>query len=452
MRIQELSWSDSPLARFHALRDLPWPLLLDSQDAGRFDILVAAPLATSWLDADGWHHDGWPGRDGDAFAVMAALQAWARAAGHAPDTAPPHAARDWPLSAGVLGYVGYAAGSEHGLPERRGDDWPLAAFAWYDRGCILDHRLHRCHAWAPDALPEAGWQAWLARLDSPAPLPGSPDFRLDGKFRELTPASRYAEDIARIHEYIRAGDCYQVNYTQAWEARHSGSLWSVYPTLRGLARAPYGAYWQLPWGELVSLSPEQFLGVDGGRVTTRPIKGTRRRQDDPARDAAEAAALLASAKDRAENIMITDLLRNDLAKHAETGSVRVPQLCALQSFGQVHHLVSTIEARLAPGAGVADLLRDAFPGGSITGAPKRRVMEIIETLEPTPRGVYCGSLIMWDARGRLDSNITIRTLVARDGLLRTWAGGGITLDSQWEAEYQECWNKMGGILRALEKF
>lgn len=452
MRIQELSWSDSPLARFHALRVLPWPLLLDSQDAGRFDILVAAPLATSWLDAEGWHHDGWPGRDGDAFTVMAALQTWARggAQGHSADI--PSVARDWPLTAGVLGYVGYAAASERGLPTRRRDDWPLAAFGWYERGCILDHRLHRCHAWAPDALPEALWQDWLTRLQAPGAQPQADAFRLVEDFRALTPASRYADDIARIHEYIRAGDCYQVNYAQAWEARFEGSLWAAYPTLRQLARAPYGAYWRLPWGEMVSLSPEQFLGIDGQRVTTRPIKGTRRRQDDPACDAAEAAALLASAKDRAENVMITDLLRNDLAKHAETGSVRVPQLCALESFGQVHHLVSTVEARLAPNAGVADLLRDAFPGGSITGAPKRRVMEIIETLEPTPRGVYCGSLVMWDARGRLDSNITIRTLVARDGLLRTWAGGGITLDSQWEAEYQECWNKMGGILRALEKF
>lgn len=445
MRLQALPWSDSPLARHGALRALPWPLLLDSQQAGRFDVLVADPLACSWLDADGWHHQHWPGAEGDAFAVMAALQAWgnARLAG----TPRPELARDWPLTAGVLGCLGYAAPGEHGLPARRQDDWPLAFFAFYDRGCVFDHQQRQCHAWADDSLDEAGWLAWLAALDAPA-SPQAP-FRLTQDFRPLTPRERYAADIGRIHDFIRAGDCYQVNYTQAWEARHDGSLWSAYGVLRQLAKGPYGACWQLPWGEFVSLSPEQFLGVNDGVVTTRPIKGTRRRHDDPAADAAEATQLAASLKDRAENVMITDLLRNDLAKHARTGSVRVPQLCALESFGQVHHLVSTVTAELDAQASLADLLRDAFPGGSITGAPKKRVMEIIEALEPTPRGVYCGSLVAWDVSGRLDSSITIRSLVSRDGLLRTWAGGGITLDSQWEAEYQECWNKMGHVMEAL---
>ncbi len=444
MRIQELSWSDSPLARFATLRSLPWPLLLDSQDAGRWDILVAAPRAMSWQTPDGWQHQGWPGSEGDAFSVMAALQAWGGRARH--DV--PAEAADWPLISGVLGYLGYPAAGERGLPARRHDDWPLASFGLYDRGCVYDHQQRRCWTWAPDELADSDWQTWLTRLDS-APAPAAP-FRLQRSFVPLTPRQRYAGDIARIHDYIRAGDCYQVNYTQAYEARHEGSLWSTYPALRKLALAPYGGYWQLPWGELLCLSPEQFLGVDGRHIRTRPIKGTRRRQQRAADDAAEARELLASAKDQAENIMITDLLRNDLGKHAVTGSVRVPQLCALESFGQVHHLVTTIEAELAAGTDIPDLLRDAFPGGSITGAPKKRVMEIIEALEPSARGVYCGSLFYWDARGRLDSNITIRTLVSRDGLLRTWAGGGITLDSEWEAEYQECWNKMGGIMQALE--
>ena len=447
MHLQELSWSDTPLARYDALRTLPWPLLLDSQSAGRFDILVADPLATSWLDDDGWHHTGWPGCAGDAFAVMAALQAWGQSRLQVSDR--PALTADWPLHAGVLGYLGYATPGEQGLPARRGDDWPLAAFGFYDRGCVYDHETRRCHAWADGRLDDAAWQAWLDALAGPAT--STPAFRLQASFRALTPRDRYAADIARIHDFIRAGDCYQVNYTQAWEARHDGSLWPVYPILRDLARGPYGAFWQLPWGELLSLSPEQFLGVSDGRVTTRPIKGTRRRHAEAEADWQEACQLENSIKDRAENVMITDLLRNDLAKHAVTGSVRVPQLCALESFGQVHHLVSTVTADLRPDAGVADLLRDAFPGGSITGAPKKRVMEIIETLEPVARGVYCGSLVMWDVSGRLDSSITIRTLVSRDGLLRTWAGGGITLDSQWEAEHQECWNKMGRIIEALER-
>ncbi|MEL0028250.1 MAG: chorismate-binding protein, partial [Perlucidibaca sp.] len=330
MRIQELPWSDSPLACFSALRDLPWPLLLDSQDAGRWDILVTAPLARSWLTAEGWQHEGWPGHAGDSFAVLSALQTWGSL--QLPSRQAPDTCQDWPFLSGVLGYIGYPAPGEHGLPERRSDDWPLACLALYARGCVFDHQQRRCWTWAVTDLAEDEWQRWLQRLVSPAPA-GVAGFRLSRHFVPLTSRERYAGDIARIHDYIRAGDCYQVNYTQAYEARHQGSLWDTYPRLRTLARAPYGGYWQLPWGELLCLSPEQFLGVEQRLVRTRPIKGTRKRQRHAADDAAEARELLASAKDRAENIMITDLLRNDIGKHAETGSVHVPQLCALESFG-----------------------------------------------------------------------------------------------------------------------
>lgn len=446
MFIHELAWTDSPDAALAAVRDLPWPLLLDSQNAGRWDILVADPRACSWQTPDGWQHQGWTAGDlpaqADAFAVMQALQAWG-----GPAESRPEPARDWPFVHGVMGCLGYASASEHGLPRPRHDDWPLAILASYDQGCVWDHAQRRRFAWS---LNPATWPDWLARLQSGNTAACQP-LQLQTPFRPLTSPPRYAADIARIHDYIRAGDCYQVNYTQAWEAPCRGELWSRYVQLRELALAPYAAYWRLPWGEILCLSPEQFLGIDGRRITTRPIKGTRRRQSDAIADAAEASALLASAKDMAENIMITDLLRNDLGKHAVIGSVQVPQLCALESFGQVHHLVTTIEAKLDADVTIADVLRDAFPGGSITGAPKKRVMEIIETLEPTPRGLYCGSLFYQDASGHFDSNITIRTLVLKDGTLRTWAGGGITLDSQWEAEYQECWNKMGRIIEALQQ-
>lgn len=446
MRLHELAWTDSPETALAAVRDLPWPLLLDSQEAGRWDILVAAPRAYSYQTRDGWQHAQWPASqlpaDADAFAVMQALQDWG-----GPEQTRHDSASDWPFVHGVMGCLGYASASERGLPTPRHDDWPLAILAYYDQGCIWDHEQRRCFAWS---LNEVTWPDWLARLQATTPMPCQP-LQLSAPFQALTSQPRYAADIARIHDFIRAGDCYQVNYTQAYEARCQGELWSVYPTLRPLALAPYAAYWRLPWGEILCLSPEQFLGIDQQCITTRPIKGTRRRQADAAADAAEASALLASAKDMAENIMITDLLRNDLSKHAVIGSVKVPQLCALESFGQVHHLVTTIEATLAADANVASVLRDAFPGGSITGAPKKRVMEIIETLEPTPRGLYCGSLFYWDASGHFDSNITIRTLVLKDGTLRTWAGGGITLDSKWQSEWEECGNKMGGFMRALEQ-
>ncbi len=269
-------------------------------------------------------------------------------------------------------------------------------------------------------------------------------------FQAQTSQSRYANDIARIHDYIRAGDCYQVNYTQCWQATYQGNLWAAYPRLRTLTKAPYAAFWNLEFGQLLCLSPEQFLTVINQQVVTKPIKGTKARFSDAHDDDHAAQSLISSAKDQAENIMITDLLRNDLSKHAVLGSVNVPKLCELESFGQVHHLVTTIEATLDNESSLPALLRDAFPGGSITGAPKRRVMEIIDELEVSPRGVYCGSLFYWDQQGRFDSNITIRTLVGSNGLLKTWAGGGITLDSTWQEEYQECQTKMGAIMQALE--
>jgi para-aminobenzoate synthetase component 1 len=417
--------------------------LLDSQSAGRWQIIVAEPRATAVLNLNGWLFDGWPGAEGDSFAVMAALQVWGKA------LCTP-AASDLPFVSGVMGYVAYGAPSERGLPERRHDDWPLATLAYYDQGLALDSDRREAWVWAPAAMSTEDWQAWQQRCRTTV-TPQPEVFKLKAAFTACTTQARYAEDIARIHELIRAGDCYQVNYTQAYEAEHSGRLWARYGQLRNLARAPYGAYWSLPWGELLSLSPEQFIGIDGRVLTTRPIKGTRARNDDSAQDDAEACALAASAKDMAENIMITDLLRNDLSKHARIGSVSVPELCALKSFGQVHHLVTTITATLNDDADIEEVLRDAFPGGSITGAPKKRVMEIIEAIEPTARGVYCGILFYWDARGHIDSSITIRTLVSTQGLVRTWAGGGITLDSTWQAEYEECRSKMGGVMDTLNQ-
>lgn len=473
-----LPYQASPVAAFAGLQGRAWPVLLDSQDAGRWDVLSADPLATAWQSpARQWHGSGIAlsdatadGTPPDAFAMLQAMQ-------QLKQITPAAGLPALPFHGGVLGCIGYAADSEHGLPARRHDDWPLATLAYYEWALCTDHAQRASWlVWQDDMAPEhlARVQAWADALSRTSVAGAATDtpttgtdhaarttardrFGIVEPFRALTGRERYARDIGHIHDLIRAGDCYQVNYTQAWEARHSGRVWSVYPALRAAARAPYACYWGLPWGELISLSPEQFLAAerqpDGHqRITTKPIKGTRRRAEDPVRDAAEAAALLASAKDRAENIMITDLLRNDLGKHALTGSVRVTGLCALESFGQVHHLVSTIVADLPAQSPLSDMLRDAFPGGSITGAPKKRTMEIIETLEPTPRGIYCGSVVLWDALGRLDSSITIRTLVSRDGVLRTWAGGGITLDSRWEDELQECWSKMGGLMALLEDF
>ncbi len=195
---------------------------------------------------------------------------------------------------------------------------------------------------------------------------------------------------------------------------------------------------------------DRFLKLGKGKVETRPIKGTRPRGKTPEEDMALAASLLASPKDRAENLMIVDLLRNDIGRSCQPGSVRVPELFALESYPNVHHLVSSVTGELAPGKDALDLLEGSFPGGSITGAPKIRAMQIIDELEPSRRGIYCGSLFYLDVRGEMDSSIAIRTLLVRNGQVSCWGGGGIVADSHWEDEYQETLDKVRVLLETLE--
>jgi para-aminobenzoate synthetase component 1 len=208
------------------------------------------------------------------------------------------------------------------------------------------------------------------------------------------------------------------------------------------------------FGELqvLSASPERFLQVVGQHVETRPIKGTRPRAGDVQRDDANARDLQTSLKDRAENLMIVDLLRNDIGKSCQTGSVRADRLFALESFANVHHLVSTVTGKLNPGMTAVDLLRGCFPGGSITGAPKLRAMEIIEELEPNRRGIYCGAIGYIGFDGNMDTNIAIRTAVFSDGEFRFWAGGGIVADSEMEKEYRETWDKASSMLDLMQFF
>jgi para-aminobenzoate synthetase component 1 len=259
----------------------------------------------------------------------------------------------------------------------------------------------------------------------------------------------YAAGFARIQRYIRDGDCYQVNYAQRFRAQTTFDPWTLYQRMRQENPAPYGALLEYPFGQVLSSSPEQFLQLHNGRALTRPIKGTRSRGDSAEVDLAHRADLLSSDKDRAENLMIVDLLRNDLGKVCCPGSIEVPGLFEVESFATVHHLVSTVTGELRDGMDAIDLIMAGFPGGSITGAPKRRAMEIIDELEPVRREVYCGSVIRLGFDGNLDSSITIRTALMRDRELFYWAGGGIVADSDCDAEYQESLDKAAAFLRLL---
>ncbi|MEQ8663295.1 MAG: aminodeoxychorismate synthase component I, partial [Gammaproteobacteria bacterium] len=289
----------------------------------------------------------------------------------------------------------------------------------------------------------------LARLEIPrtlTPAAISTDFVVTSSVQPEIGFADYAAAFARIARYIRDGDCYQVNYAQRFSAAASGDAWDAYQRLRLLNGAPFAAFMRLPGAAVLSSSPERFIEVRGEVVETRPIKGTRGRSGDPARDAELAGELATSVKDRAENVMIVDLLRNDIGKTCAIGSVSVPRLFEVETYARVHHLVSTVRGRLRAGSGPLELLRGCFPGGSITGAPKRRAMEIIEELEPTRRNVYCGSLGYVSHDGQMDTNIAIRTLLYTAGRLYCWAGGGIVVDSVLEDEYQESLDKAAAML------
>jgi para-aminobenzoate synthetase component 1 len=262
----------------------------------------------------------------------------------------------------------------------------------------------------------------------------------------------YANAFSRIKHYLKEGDCYQINLTQRFASPCQGDPWTAYQALRQINAAPFSAYLNLPDAQVLSSSPERFLKVTDSQVETKPIKGTRPRKAGSAQDALQMRALASSEKDRAENVMIVDLLRNDIGRCCRKGSVSVPALFAIETYATVHHLVSTVTGELAAGKHALDLLRSCFPGGSITGAPKIRAMEIIEELEPHRRGIYCGSIGYIGFDGNMDTNIAIRTLVHNQGHIRFWVGGGIVNDSVESEEYQECFDKAAALLQLLAYF
>lgn len=255
--------------------------------------------------------------------------------------------------------------------------------------------------------------------------------------------------VVRAKEYIAAGDIYQVNLTHTLSSPWQGNAGLLYPHLRAASPAPFSCFLRLGNTTVLSASPECFLNIEGRHVVTRPIKGTRPRSQDADADNAAARDLLASTKERAELTMITDLERNDLGQVCDYGSVKVASLCALESFAQVHHLVSTVEGELRSDITAVQALRACYPGGSITGAPKKRAREIIAELETSPRGVYTGAIGFFGRDGRALFNIAIRTLVVRDGTATFGVGAGIVADSDPEAEYDETMHKAAGLFAAL---
>lgn len=441
--IHPVPYRADPAEYFQRIRQAPGAVLLDAgrpgAERGRYDLMSAWPLAELA-----------PAPDESAKDFLQRLRA--ALAGLGPAHAPADA--ELPFVGGLIGYLAYDFGRRlEQLPAHSRDDLDLAdaRFGLYGWALLSDHLLGSSQLLFHPALPPAERQRLCRLFAAPPPERQSPRFRLGRPFRADLQQSAYRQAIERIQAYILAGDCYQVNFTQRFQAPCSGDPWAAYLALRKACPTPFAGFMSLAdGGAILSLSPERFLRVSAGRVETRPIKGTRPRGRDAADDRAQAQALLASRKDRAENLMIVDLLRNDLGRSCRTGSVRVPELFALESYPNVHHLVSSVTGELAPGKDALDLLAGSFPGGSITGAPKIRAMQIIDELEPSRRGLYCGSLLYLDVRGEMDSSIAIRSLLVKDGVVSCWGGGGIVADSDWQAEYQESITKVKVLLETLE--
>ena len=263
--------------------------------------------------------------------------------------------------------------------------------------------------------------------------------------------TEYCRNVETIQRYIEAGDTYQANLTFPLHLQTYGDPLALYAALRARQPVPYGAFIKLPDGRhILSFSPELFVSHKQGTLTAKPMKGTAAASDDVAKNSRRAVKLAADTKERSENLMIVDLLRNDLGRTCRIGSVRVPELFSLESYPNVHHLVSSVTGELADDRDALDLIAGSFPGGSITGAPKIRAMQIIDELEPTRRGLYCGSLLYLDVRGEMDSSIAIRSLLVKDGQVCCWGGGGIVADSEWQAEYQESITKVKVLLDTLQ--
>ncbi|NVK41267.1 MAG: aminodeoxychorismate synthase component I [Oceanospirillaceae bacterium] len=434
--------------RIRTLGDAVW---LDSgrplSRYGRYDILAAAPEFVVRYDRGALYLE----RDGNRTLLdEAPFDALKRLLAEypAPPTDP-----DLPFCGGLIGHFGYDLGRAlEQLPDRAVDDieFPEMRVGFYAWALVVDHQKARAELVALDSVAPQQLADIKERLNTGRPADNALPFRLRAPFGNDLSREQYNRALARIDDYIHAGDCYQVNFTQRFSSQYEGDPWQAYRRLREAAPTPYSAYLESEDGTVLSLSPEQFLGSDGHQVTTKPIKGTRPRSADATEDAHLKQELRESIKDRAENLMIVDLLRNDLGKVCTFGTVKVPRLFAVESYANVHHLVTTVTGSLAPGQHPLDLLASCFPGGSITGAPKIRAMEIIDELEPQRRNIYCGSIGYISLCGRMDTSITIRTLLCEQGRIYCWAGGGIVADSVTEQEYEETYSKVNNLLKTLE--
>lgn len=448
--LDEVPYRRDSCELFERIRTMPGAAFFDSafphSISGRYDILTACPVDAGLPTLP---------RKATASESLSFFDQLSRFQAENFSAIQP-VSQDIPFCGGVLGYLDYDVGSSlnklppHKVFSQSQLSCSASHLQVYEWAVIQDHLLGKAVLVALPSVSATRRRELLLLLRG-STAPAKKSFHLATSFESNFTGEEYALAYQTIKDYINAGDCYQVNLAQKFTALFEGDPWTAYKQLRVVASAPFSAF--ISQGDsnaVMSLSPERFVCLHGQHVEASPIKGTRPRHTNPEADLRAANELRGSEKDRAENLMIVDLLRNDLGRSCVPGSIYVDRLFELQSFPTVHHLVSTISGELMPERGAWELLRDSFPGGSITGAPKRRAMEIIAQLEPHPRQVYCGSMLYVSADGRMDSNIAIRTLLCEDNEVHCWGGGGIVADSRCDQEYQETYDKVGKLLDALQ--
>ena len=464
----------SPETLFTPWSHQPWAMWLDSGNSehvdSRFDILVWQPIATLTTYADSTNIcfpqinnqdksseiNSFNSTD-DPLLLLKELQAQLFKT--------PESTHDLlPFLGGALGYFSYDLGRRfEQLPSIAKQDinLPDMAIGLYDQAVIFDKTSATFYLVCPDDK-RSDIEKSLINSAIVTNQVSNNSFQLKTSWQANMDKASYIEKFTTVQGYLLSGDCYQINLAQRFSAHYQGDEFEAYLALKEANKAPFSAFIRLDNAAILSVSPERFLQVSQGKVQSKPIKGTMPRSNDKAQDAKNAEILRHSSKDNAENLMIVDLLRNDISRSCQPGTVKVPKLFDIESFPAVHHLVSTVEGTLAKNKHATDLLRGAFPGGSITGAPKIRAMEIIEELEPHRRSVYCGSIGYLSNCGTMDTSITIRTLICQPSepsdtnftdtkTIHCWAGGGLVADSTVESEYQETFDKVNCILPVLSK-
>jgi len=449
----DIPYMQDSCSYFERLRHLPYPVLLDSNaqaSAGRFDIITASPasIIISKTNADNDALFTQINKDISSYTTNGAQHLSA------------------PFVSGAIGIFSYDIGMQlNGLgsdlnPDSETDTnapWPMLIVGVYQWAIVQDHQQQQSWLLSDPKQDKTITDGLLSLISHQQENADTEPFNLTTAWQASADIKSYNALFNSAMNYIEQGDCYQVNVAQQMSAEYKGDSWQAYKQLRHTSPTPFAAYFEAPQGCLMSLSPERFIQVKDQQVQTQPIKGTRKRGATAEEDSALIAELSSSEKDRAENLMIVDLMRNDLGKCCQQGSIKVPKLFEVESHPNVHHLVSTVTAKL-PQAGVSnalDLLKSSLPGGSVTGAPKKRAMEIIDELESFSRSIYCGSVAYIDNSGNMDSNILIRSLLLsktdneKTGTVQCWGGGGIVADSKAELEYEESLQKIRNILDAL---